>query len=162
LKRVSLEESVALTQTVVCKALQSGGVAHYYGEVSEQLINRYELLVPAVLSTDYREFISKYGAAYLRGLQVYGIDGEVGATLRPYYPDIIEAQDIAKEFGIDSKYIIIGDDGGEGYYAINTHARAADGVCEIDWVSKWHRQDTECMAKSFGQYLQAMLKDIMD
>ena len=84
----------------------------FYGETTEEQIVKTEGFLGFKFPKEYREFVKMYGSGGICGVQIAGIEGDLGAS-------VIKATERWRRLGLDKSIVVI-EDVGEFIMCMNT------------------------------------------
>ena len=76
----------------------------FFGEVSEEYINKAEEKLRVKFPQSYRKFIKKYGSGGICGVELEGVQGNLGAS-------VVDATERWRKFGLGMNLIVLEDSG---------------------------------------------------
>lgn len=130
------------------------------GPKPETLIGAAEQALELKFAPSYRRFLLELGCGNLKGLEIYGVINE--NFDRSCVPNGIWLTLHERlNLGLSTRYVLIGDDGDSGYYAIDTFMSNLSGENPVVKLAVDGRQ-SEQIADSFGSYLLEAVKAAID
>jgi hypothetical protein len=93
----------------------------FFGEVSEEHISNAEKSLNLKFPRSYREFVQKYGSGGICGVEVLGIEGNLGAS-------VVKDTERYRELGLNNRFIVI-HDGGEFFMCMLGNADEERVLC---------------------------------
>ncbi|RIJ66295.1 SMI1/KNR4 family protein [Rummeliibacillus sp. POC4] len=76
----------------------------FFGEVSEEYINKAEEKLRVKFPRSYRNFIKKYGSGGICGVELEGVQGNLGAS-------VVDATERWRKLGLGMNLIVVEDSG---------------------------------------------------
>lgn len=76
----------------------------FFGEVSEEYINKAEEKLRVKFPRSYRDFIKKYGSGGICGVELEGVQGNLGAS-------VVDATERWRKLGLGMNLIVLEDSG---------------------------------------------------
>lgn len=76
----------------------------FFGEVSEEYINKAEEKLRVKFPRSYRDFIKKYGSGGICGVELEGVQGNLGAS-------VVDATERWRKLGLRMNLIVLEDSG---------------------------------------------------
>ena len=76
----------------------------FFGGASEQEIRKAEEILGLQFPESYRAFLKEYGSGGICGVEILGIEGNLGAS-------VVKATERWRKLGLDKKLIVIEDSG---------------------------------------------------
>ncbi|WP_055107062.1 SMI1/KNR4 family protein [Paenibacillus ihumii] len=76
----------------------------FFGKVSDEDVRNAEEMLGLGFPQSYREFIKNYGSGGICGMEVLGVQGNLGAS-------VVKATERWRKLGLDLKLIVIEDSG---------------------------------------------------
>lgn len=76
----------------------------FFGEVSEEYINKAEEKLRVKFPRSYRDFIKKYGLGGICGVELEGVQGNLGAS-------VVDATERWRKLGLGMNLIVLEDSG---------------------------------------------------
>lgn len=76
----------------------------FFGEVSEEYINKAEERLKVKFPRSYRNFIKKYGSGGICGVELEGVQGNLGAS-------VVDATERWRKLGLSLNLIVLEDSG---------------------------------------------------
>ena len=121
----------------------------FFGAIAEEQISKTEDILSLKFPIEYREFIKEYGSGGICGVDLVGIEGDLGAS-------VIKATERYRKLGLDSKYVVI-QDLGEYIMCMNT-------VDNDAFVYSWDRSDPVIKKEynSFAEFLIDVFQERID
>jgi len=120
----------------------------FYGSVTEEQLLKVECDLGSKLPSEYREFIELYGSGGICGVDLVGIEGDLGAS-------VISATERYRKLGLSNDYVVI-QDSGEYIMCMNL----IGDTC----VYSWDRSDPTFSKEyeSFTEYLIDVFQEGID
>jgi hypothetical protein len=124
------------------------------------LIEAAEERLGLVFPQSYRRFLLMLGAGHVGSEEIYGV-------LRPNFddsgvPDAVWATlEYRKNFGLEDAGIVIGYDGAEGFYVLDTRRKSPDeSVPVLWWAPGASLRSSSVVAPDFARYLAELVADL--
>lgn len=76
----------------------------FFGEVSEEYINKAEEKLGVKFPLSYRSFIKKYGSGGICGVEIEGVQSNLGAS-------VVDSTERWRKLGLDRNLIVLEDSG---------------------------------------------------
>ncbi|SNT17223.1 SMI1-KNR4 cell-wall [Bacillus sp. OK838] len=120
----------------------------FIGEVSDDNIARAEKILEVNLPPEYKEFVKKFGAGGICGVDILGVEGAD-------YASVVESTKRYRKLGLPKKYIVI-ENVDEFVYCLSTLDEY--NVVRWDDISK---KELDRYTK-FNEYLQDSFQEAID
>jgi len=88
----------------IIKMIENFGEDDFFGEVPEEYIYKAEKKLGVKFPPSYREFIKKYGSGGICGVELEGVQGNLGAS-------VVDATERWRKLGLDTNLIVLEDSG---------------------------------------------------
>ncbi len=137
--------------------LEELGGGDFEGAKPEALVAKAEAALGVVFPPSYRRFLLELGCGDINGVEFYGlVNDDFGRSTVPNGIWLTLSERRAS--GLDPQYVIIGDRGDGGRYALDTRIVDASRECPVVLLSI-NSIELERVADSFGSYfLSAILE----
>ncbi|MGG0386292.1 SMI1/KNR4 family protein [Priestia filamentosa] len=120
----------------------------FFRKYSEEAITKTENRLKASFSSEYREYVKKYGSGGICGVEILGVEGEDFAS-------VVEDTERYRELDLPKKYIVI-EDVDEFIYCLSTVERYN--------VIRWDQTSKEEIERytTFHEYVQDSFQETID
>lgn len=121
----------------------------FFGEVSEEYIREAEESLNLQIPKGYREFVKNYGSGGICGVELLGVEGNLGAS-------VVKATERYRKLGLSNEMIVIYD-GGEFFMCMH-------GNTDDERVFCGDRSGEEPLVhyNSFDEYLLDVFQEGID
>ncbi|MBC6308205.1 SMI1/KNR4 family protein [Listeria sp. FSL L7-1582] len=123
----------------------------FYGTIKNEDINKIEKELAIKIPEQYRAFILEYGSGGICGVDIEGIEGELGSSM-------LQATIRYRELGLASEYIVVYDLG-DYVVCMDTNQAGEDSK-----VYSWERtsNNPEVRYETFDQFLEDYFQEAID
>jgi hypothetical protein len=121
----------------------------FFGAATEEQITRSEIALNLRFPVEYREFVKTYGSGGVCGVELAGIEGDLGASA-------IKATERYRNLGLDKSFIVIQD--------LGEYIMCMDSANDNPCVYSWDRSDPKFKKEynSFTEYLIDVFQEGID
>ncbi|RIW28913.1 SMI1/KNR4 family protein [Bacillus salacetis] len=122
----------------------------FFGEVSEEYVNKAEEKLRVKFPQRYRDFIKKYGSGGICGVELEGVQDKLGAS-------VVDATERWRKLGLAMNLIVVED---SGEFARCIYSAEIDD----DRVFSWERGGTDLHPryKTFDDYVIDIFQEGID
>lgn len=122
----------------------------FFGEVTEKEISKAEEMLGLKFPQSYREFVKNYGSGGICGVEILGVQGELGAS-------VVKATERWRKFGLRNDLIVIED---SGEFVMCIYSAAVDD----ERVFSWYRGGKELSSRynKFDDFVIDMFQEGID
>ncbi|MBC1801200.1 SMI1/KNR4 family protein [Listeria booriae] len=123
----------------------------FFGAIKNEDINKVEKELAIKIPEQYSDFILKYGSGGICGVDIEGIEGELGSSM-------LQATKRYRELGLGNEYIVVYDLG-EYVLCMNTSDTEEDSK-----VYSWERTSKKLESRydSFDDFLEDYFQEAID
>jgi hypothetical protein len=139
--------------------IKEAGGGNFNGPKLEPLVAMAETALALRFPPSYRRFLLDLGCGNFNGLEIYGVintNFETSAVPNGIWLTLKKRRTI----GLDVKYVIVSDNGGGNYYALDTKSVDDAGEARVVLLSVDGR-NSEPVADSFGDFLLEAVKSVL-
>ncbi len=138
--------------------IENDGSGDFEGAKPETLVAKAEAALGQTFPPSYRRFLLELGCGDINGLEIFGlINDQFENSSIPN--GIWLTLDLRKNIGLPPQYIVIGDDGDQTFYALDTGTKDPAGEAPV--LAMMPDGTMEQLAPSFGTYLLQSVKDVL-
>jgi hypothetical protein len=138
--------------------IDEAGDGDFEGPKPESLVKLAEAALGLQFPPTYRRFLLERGCGDIGGFEVYGLINENFENSS--VPDGIWLTLNERQAGLYPAFVLIGDSGDGGYYAIDTTKTDSSKECPVVLLTS--DGGVEPIAKDFGKYFLDAVKEALE
>ena len=132
-------------------------LADFCGSVTVERIRRAEQILGVKFPKSYFQFLEKYGAGDIAGIEIYGIIKDPETDGHGVPNGIWLTLNLREEAALPKEFVIVTDTGCGPYYVLDTSETSEDSESPIYMWDVGNQKQR--VAESFGEFLFTLLKE---